>query len=298
MRRALLALAWGGLLVAPQVSRAQQLSALVGHSPGSTLRAHHALGYQAPVAGPVSLGLSVLYVGAPGGDRWGAGMDLVIRPAGQALYGTLGVSAGWGAGQVERTWGAWSAGVGYVLLHARGAEVAAEGRLLRLSTPGDAGVLGLRLNVPVRGGRAPAGTPPRPAVPPARSGATQAILDAARDAMGTPYAWGGTDANGFDCSGLIQYAFRQGGVGLPRTSREQAQAGAPVPRDPAALRPGDILTFADDGRVVSHVGLYLGGGEFIHSASRGVRISRLTPEDPDGGYWWRRWVGARRLLAP
>ena len=299
MHPSVLVLAWGALALLPMAGVDQQVTALVARSPGSTLRAHHTVGYQAPVAGPVSLTLAAVHLGASGGDRWGGGMDLVLRPAGPPLYGTIGVAAGWGAGRIEGTWGGWSAGLGYVMLRTRVVELAAEGRLLRLSNPGDAGVLGVRVSVP--GGVRPrpgATASVGPPVPLARSAAAQAILDAARDAMGTPYAWGGTDANGFDCSGLIQYAFRQGGVGLPRTSRAQAAVGLAVPRDPAALAPGDILTFAEDRRVVTHVGLYLGGGEFIHSASRGVRVSRLSPDDPDGGYWWRRWVGVRRVLTP
>lgn len=298
MRCAILVIVWGGLLCHPGAGMSQQVTALLARSPGTTLRAHHALGYRTPVAAPVAVTLSAVHLGAPRGDRWGAGMDLVIGAANRPLYGMLGVSAGWGAGQLEGTWGGWSAGLGYVALRVGGLELAAEGRMLRLSNPGDAGVLGVRVALPVRAGGTPSAVVARSMVPMTRSAATQAIIDAARDAMGTPYAWGGTDANGFDCSGLIQYAFRRGGVGLPRTSQAQAATGVPVSRDPAALEPGDILTFAEDGRLVSHVGLYLGGGEFIHSASRGVRISRLTPDDPDGGYWWRRWMGARRLLVP
>jgi cell wall-associated NlpC family hydrolase len=61
------------------------------------------------------------------------------------------------------------------------------------------------------------------------------------------------------------------------------------------LLPGDILTFAQRGTRISHVGLYLGDGRFIHSGSGGVQVSRLGPEDPDGRYWWQRWRGARRV---
>ncbi len=122
------------------------------------------------------------------------------------------------------------------------------------------------------------------------------VARAAVAAMGTPYQWGGTDANGFDCSGLIQFAYRQAGIDLPRRSADQARAGVPVDRDLAALLPGDILTFATTGTsAVSHVGLYLGEGRFIHSATGGVQISVLSGLDPYGRWWFQRWVGARRV---
>jgi len=64
-----------------------------------------------------------------------------------------------------------------------------------------------------------------------------------------------------------------------------------------SLRPGDILAFAGrPGGSVTHVGLYIGDGRFIHSSSTGVRLSRLDRDDPDGKYWIPRWVGVRRIL--
>jgi cell wall-associated NlpC family hydrolase len=85
---------------------------------------------------------------------------------------------------------------------------------------------------------------------------------------------------------------------LPRTSAEQAKQGTEVERSLSALLPGDILTFSAGagGSQVSHVGLYIGGGEFIHSATNGVQKSRLSATDPYGKWWWDRWVGVRRLL--
>jgi cell wall-associated NlpC family hydrolase len=116
--------------------------------------------------------------------------------------------------------------------------------------------------------------------------------------MGTPYRWGGSDQNGFDCSGLIQYAYDQIGIKLPRSSREQALAGSEVPRAIGELAAGDILVFADapGSDQVSHVGLYLGDGTFIHSASGGVKIGSLRDGDPDSRWWQDRWLGARRIL--
>ena len=129
------------------------------------------------------------------------------------------------------------------------------------------------------------------------SGTAGDVVETALDVLGTPYQWGGTADNGFDCSGLIQYAYGQHGIRVPRRSREQAQAGAEVTPVVEALRPGDILLFSvRSGAGVTHVGLYISDGKFIHSATNGVKMSRLDPHDPDGAYWLNHWVGVRRLI--
>jgi cell wall-associated NlpC family hydrolase len=136
----------------------------------------------------------------------------------------------------------------------------------------------------------------RPAPGGAASGDTERItatvIEIALDAIGTPYEWGGTDANGFDCSGLIQFAYGRVGISLPRVSTAQVRAGTPVALNPDLFRPGDILGFSttDPGRT-SHVGLYVGDGEFIHSSSSGVRISNM--QNP---YWQDHIVAARRIV--
>jgi cell wall-associated NlpC family hydrolase len=124
------------------------------------------------------------------------------------------------------------------------------------------------------------------------------VIATAEDVMGRPYRYGGTGENGggFDCSGLIQYAYAQHGVTLPRTSAEQAREGRAVGKNPSKLYPGDLLTFSNQGGAVTHVGLYIGGGRFIHSATRGVQISVLSADDPYGRWWWKRWVGVRRIV--
>lgn len=147
------------------------------------------------------------------------------------------------------------------------------------------------------GGAPPDSRLPPPEPPAIITGNAADVVQTALESLGTPYIWGGTADNGFDCSGLIQYAYGQHGVRLPRMSRDQARVGAEVPPTADALRPGDILLFsARPGSGVTHVGMYVGELKFIHSSTRGVKLSRLDPRDPEGGYWLDRWVGARRVI--
>ena len=121
---------------------------------------------------------------------------------------------------------------------------------------------------------------------------TARVVDVALESIGTPYQWGGTDGNGFDCSGLIQFAYAEQGIQLPRTSADQIRSGVAVGTRPDGLRPGDILGFSDGGGPkTEHVGLYLGGDEFIRSSPPGGRISRLR--NPS---WQERLVAARRVV--
>ncbi|MDO5505683.1 MAG: C40 family peptidase [Pseudoxanthomonas suwonensis] len=126
------------------------------------------------------------------------------------------------------------------------------------------------------------------------SNAANAVLMRAIGLVGTPYRWGGnTPEGGFDCSGLVNYVFRDMlDLILPRTSRELAawRQGPEVPA--SALATGDLVFFGSGG-VVSHVGIYVGDGRFVHAPSTGgtVRLDRM-----DGSYWQRRYTGARRVL--
>lgn len=123
------------------------------------------------------------------------------------------------------------------------------------------------------------------------------VVQTALEVIGSPYQWGGTVQNGFDCSGLIQYAYGRHGIRLPRISRDQSLAGSAIVPVLDSLQPGDILAFsAQPGGGVTHVGLYAGEGKFIHSSTTGVRLSLLESDDPDGKYWIPRWVGARRIV--
>jgi cell wall-associated NlpC family hydrolase len=118
--------------------------------------------------------------------------------------------------------------------------------------------------------------------------ATQLTRSAMRF-LGVPYVFGGTTASGFDCSGFVQHVFALLGIALPRTADAQYDAGHPAVGGP---RPGDLVFFDTYGGV-SHVGIYLGRGQFVHaSSSRGVMVSHLSES-----YWASRYVGAKRLIA-
>ena len=107
--------------------------------------------------------------------------------------------------------------------------------------------------------------------------------------LGVPYSFGGTTAAGFDCSGFVQHVFAMLGVSLPRTADAQYDVGRPAVGGPRA---GDLVFFDTYGGV-SHVGIYLGHGRFVHaSSSHGVMVSHLSES-----YWASRYVGAKRLLA-
>ncbi|UOF88903.1 NlpC/P60 family protein [Fodinisporobacter ferrooxydans] len=116
------------------------------------------------------------------------------------------------------------------------------------------------------------------------------IIQIAKGLEGTPYAWGGTSPSGFDCSGFTKYVFSQIGIDLPRTSEDQYNNGTSI--DKSALKPGDLVFFNTYGSGASHVGIYLGGGNFIHAASEKVQIDSI-----DNPYYWQsRYVGAKSVI--
>jgi len=122
-----------------------------------------------------------------------------------------------------------------------------------------------------------------------------AMLDRARGQLGTRYVFGGSRPGlGLDCSAFARFAMEALGIRLPRTAAQQARVGTPVPRDRTMLKPGDLLTFGR-GSKVSHVGIYLGEGHFIHASVSSGRIIETTIDRNRSLF--RRWQGARRLIA-
>ena len=113
------------------------------------------------------------------------------------------------------------------------------------------------------------------------------VVGVAMSQLGTPYVWGGGAPGGFDCSGLVSWAYAQVGVSLPHSTYAQYSMGVAVSKD--QLQPGDLVFF--DG--LGHVGLYIGGGQFVHAPHTGdvVKISGLGE-----GWYSSTYVGARRIL--
>ena len=160
--------------------------------------------------------------------------------------------------------------------------------------------------VPPTTANAPVATTPPDVAPPAvvtpgLLPLAPGIVATALTLRGTPYRSGGSQpSEGFDCSGFVQWVFAQHGTPLPREVRQQFDAGRKIDLDD--LKAGDLVFFHTVSRRPvrqaqgrpSHVGIALGGNEFVHAPSeRGVvRVERLTNE-----YWSKRWVGARRVTA-
>ena len=273
------------------------------------------LGLRRPLAGPIGTTFHGDYlerVGDGEGGFAGLGFDVTAFQGGAAgPYVVAGVGAGMGSPHsrsFSSTWTSWSAGLGYELQPASFLRVGVESRWRELSLDNRDGMelaAGLSFSFGGGGKKSPKGLPPlttslpatpRTATPAARL--ADAVIATASEAMGRPYEWGGTgdDGGGFDCSGLIQYAYGRHGVTLPRRSVDQAREGTAIAKSYEALRPGDVLTFSNSGGPVTHVALYIGEGKFIHSATRGVQVSVLSGDDPYGRWWYVRWVGVRRIV--
>jgi cell wall-associated NlpC family hydrolase len=314
---------------APRAS-AQAFEAQVGHFFESDGWTTYRLGLSRPVGTVFGLALHGDYLGrtdgADGGFA-GLGADVTAFRGGRpGPYVVAGLGAGLGSphsNSFSSVWASWSAGVGYELFPISSLALGAEARWRAMTLDSREGAevaAGLTIRFGRKGRSPPPGRPGAisapgasrdssgiPGLGPARSSATRgtgaaqladSVVATATDAMGRPYRYGGTgaDGTGFDCSGLIQYAYASIGVALPRRSVDQARQGREVPRNPAMLMPGDVLTFSNKGGRVTHVGLYVGERRFIHSATRGVQVSTLSEDDPYGRWWYHRWVGVRRIL--
>ncbi|MGL5314327.1 MAG: NlpC/P60 family protein [Peptostreptococcaceae bacterium] len=130
--------------------------------------------------------------------------------------------------------------------------------------------------------------------PPASSNqsSAQAVLNLAYSKIGSPYVWGAEGPNSFDCSGFTSYVFKNAaGVSLPRTSSAQSGYGQTVSK--SDLQPGDLVFFNTSGSGVSHVGIYVGGGNMIHSPSSGKTVSTTSI---NSSYYSSRFVTAKRVL--
>lgn len=124
------------------------------------------------------------------------------------------------------------------------------------------------------------------------SGQAAQVVLGAKSLLGAPVVWGGAyPAEGFDCSGLVQYVFRQAGISLPRTADLQFMVGKTV--SPARLQPGDLVYFTTYEPGASHVGIYIGGNKFIHTSyfQKVVAVADMTDN-----YFVQRYYGAKRVF--
>ena len=139
------------------------------------------------------------------------------------------------------------------------------------------------------------GPRPRPEQPPEPAAVLQKdalgvrAAELASQMVGIPYRFGGSAPDGFDCSGLVWYVYRELGVSVPRTAALQRAAATPVPGE--ALRPGDLVFFYTP---ADHVGLYLGGGEFVHAPATGRSVERARLDAPT---FILGFAGAGRIAA-
>ena len=157
-----------------------------------------------------------------------------------------------------------------------------------------AGLSGLMAAALLAGGCAGTPTVPAPAAPepyPESAKARGPVAELALSMVGVAYRYGGSDpSTGFDCSGLVHYAFTSNGHDVPRTSQSQFAAARKIPLEEAVE--GDLLFFRDQEKL-SHVGIYLGDGQFVHAPSSGdtVRVANI-----DSPYYQSHLIAVGRLL--
>ena len=154
--------------------------------------------------------------------------------------------------------------------------------------PGGGGPVAIPAPVPAPTPAPEAHAAPATALPVPADG--YALSGTALSLRGAPYRVGGVDPAGFDCSGFVRYVYQQHGVAMPREVREQFRVGKTVDRD--RLEPGDLVFFSTVAPGASHVGIVIGGDQFVHAPSqRGVvRVENLSSQ-----YWSARYIGAKRV---
>lgn len=129
---------------------------------------------------------------------------------------------------------------------------------------------------------APGVIPPGDLAPPV-GGYSGTVIQAALSRIGSPYSWGGSGPNAFDCSGLVMWAFQQAGISLPHSSQALARGGQPVSRD--QMQPGDVVNYYSD---ASHSAIYIGDGMMVHASTYGTPV-RVAPVDNAPIYNVRRY---------
>jgi cell wall-associated NlpC family hydrolase len=120
----------------------------------------------------------------------------------------------------------------------------------------------------------------------------QQSITSAKKFLGVTYTWGGSSSFGFDCSGFTQMLMRKRGIIMPRDADVQAAWSGVMPIQRAELKPGDLLFFGSSEKKITHTGMYIGNGEFIHDTTHGrpmVQISRLSDQP-----WTKILVACRR----
>ncbi|ULE32104.1 peptidoglycan hydrolase RipC [Mycobacterium sp. IDR2000157661] len=128
----------------------------------------------------------------------------------------------------------------------------------------------------------PGAVPPGDVAPPS-GGHSATVIQAALSRIGSPYSWGGSGPNAFDCSGLVQWAFQQAGISLPHSSQALASGGQPVSTD--QMQPGDVVNYYSD---ASHTAIYIGDGMMVHASTYGTPV-RVAPVDNAPIYNVRRY---------
>lgn len=126
------------------------------------------------------------------------------------------------------------------------------------------------------------GVPPGDMAPPVGGHGTT-VIQAALSRIGSPYSWGGSGPNAFDCSGLVQWSFQQAGISLPHSSQALANGGSPVSVD--QMQPGDVVNYYSD---ASHTAIYIGNGMMVHASTYGTPV-RVAPVDNAPIYNVRRY---------